>query len=150
MRSFLLQDAEGGFGVRGRLIAIEVCADGLGGLCVDDCGEGVDGGLLDAADRAEMGNEAFAGGVADAGDAEEFGVAVAHFAALSVVGDGEAVGFVADALNEVEDGRAAVEHDRVVFLAVNVDDLFFFGDGGERLEGDADLSEGIRRAGELA
>ncbi len=61
-------------------------------------------------------------------------VAVAHLAALAVVGDGEAVALVADLLDEVQDGRAAVEDDGVVLLAVDVDDLFALGDGGERLQ----------------
>ena len=80
--------------------------------------------------------------------ASEFGVAVAHLAALAVVGDGEAVALVADLLDEVQHGRAAVEDDGLVLLAVDVDDLFALGDGGERLQGDAELFErGVRRRG---
>ena len=56
-----------------------------------------------------------------------------------MVRDGEAVGLVTDFLHEVEDRGAAVQDDGLVFLPVDVDDLFFFGDGGERLEGDPDL-----------
>ena len=46
------------------------------------------------------------------GTFHQFARAVAHLAALAVVGDGEAMGFVADHLDEVQDGRAAVQHDR--------------------------------------
>ena len=41
-------------------------------------------------------------------------------------------------LHEMEHGRAAVENDGLVFLPVEVDDLFFLGDGGERLRGEAE------------
>ena len=81
-------------------------------------------GLADAADAAEVFQQALAGARADAGDGVEFGVAVAHLAALAVIGDGEAVGLVADLLDQVQHRRAAVEHDRVGLLAVDVDDLF--------------------------
>ena len=81
--------------------------------------------------------EALAGDGAYAGDVVELAGAVAHLAALAVVGDGEAVGLVADLLDDMEDGRAAVEDDGVVLLAVDVDDLFFFCDRGERLGGEA-------------
>ena len=57
-------------------------------------------------------------------------------------GDGEAVGFVADGLDDVEDGVVAVEFDGFVFLAVDVDDLFAFGDGGDGLVGDTEGFEG--------
>ncbi len=89
--------------------------------------------------------QALAGAWADAGDGVEFGVAVAHLAALAVVGDGEAVGFVADLLDEVQDGRAAVEDDGVGLLPVDVDDFFVFGDGRERLQGNADALRALRR-----
>src|SRR5580704_15377343 len=69
-------------------------------------------------------DKAGAGARADAGDVEQLGLAVADFAALAVVGDGEAVRLIADALDEVQDGRAAVEDDRIVLLPVEVDDLF--------------------------
>ena len=87
---------------------------------------------------------------ADAGDVEELGAAVAHGAALAVVADGEAVALVADHLDEMEDGRAAVEDDGIVFRAVEVDDLFFFGDGGERLRSDAEGFESLGGGVELA
>ena len=116
-------------------------ADAFGCGSVDYGGEGVGAGLLDAADAAEVFEQALAGAGAYAGDGEQFAVAVAHLAALAMVGDGEAVALVADLLDEVEDRGAAVEDDGFVFLSVDVDDLFAFGDGGERLEGDAELFE---------
>ena len=50
-----------------------------------------------------------------------------------MIADGEAVALVADELDEMEDGGAAVEDNGLVFVAVDVDDFFFLGDGGERL-----------------
>src|SRR5690349_7262346 len=64
---------------------------------------------------------------------QQFGGAVAHLAAFAVEGDGEAVGFVADLLHKVQDGRVVVERDRFIFLSVDVDDLLALGDGGEWL-----------------
>jgi hypothetical protein len=74
--------------------------------------------------------QALAGARAYAGDLVEFRDAVTHLAALAVVGDGEAVGLVADLLDEVEDGRAAFEHDGVGLLSVDVDNLLAFRYGG--------------------
>ncbi len=128
-------------------------ADFFGGGFIDDSGEGVGvflGGLFEGADAAEVLDEAVAGDGADAGDVVEFAGAVAHLATLAVVGDGEAVAFVADFLDDVEDGAAAVEDDGVVFLSVDVDDLFAFGDGGEGLSGEADLFERVGCGVELA
>ncbi len=107
--------------------------DGVRGFAGDDGGEGFGGGLLDVAEAAEVGEQALAGLRADAGDIEQLRVAVAHGAALAMVADGEAVALVADDLDEMQDRRAAVEDDGFVFVAVEVDDFFLFGDGGERL-----------------
>ena len=85
-----------------------------------------------------------------AGDVEEFGGAVAHGAALAVIADGEAVALVADELDEMQHGRAAVEDDGLVFVAVDVDDFFFLGDGGEGLRGEAEGFEGVGGGVELA
>ena len=61
---------------------------------------------FNAAGAAEMVEQgAFAGG-ADAGDFVEFAGDEGFGAAGAVGGDGEAVGFVAQALQEVEDGVA--------------------------------------------
>ena len=97
---------------------MEVVVDGLGGFAVDDGAQGFCGGVLDVAQGAEVGEEALAGLRADAGDIVELGVAVAHGAALAVVADGEAMTLIPDGLDEMKDGRAAIEDDRVVFLAV--------------------------------
>ena len=123
------------------------------GLCLRFGQDGAEGGgvsLLDGADAAEMLEQTLAGAFADAGDFQQFGFAVAHLAALAMESDGEAVGFVADHLHQVQHGRVAVEHDGIVFLAEDVDDLFFLGDGGERLVGDAQIFEGLGGGVKLA
>src|SRR5579871_684107 len=136
-QQLVVEDRQGGgFG-----FGIEVGANTLGGGGADYGGEGVGAGLFDSADASEVFEQALAGTGTYAGDGEEFGVAVAHLAALAVVGDGEAVALVADFLDEVQDGGAAVQDYGFVLLSVDVDDLLFFCDGCERLEGDADLFE---------
>jgi hypothetical protein len=47
-----------------------------------------------------------------------------------MVANGEAMTLVADDLDEMEDGGAAVEHDGFVLVAVEVDHFFALGDGG--------------------
>ena len=49
-----------------------------------------------------MGEQALAGELADAGDVEELGIAIAHCSALPVVADGEAMAFVANHLDEMQ------------------------------------------------
>lgn len=93
-----LQRVDGGFG------GMKMRVNPLGGLRRDDGGERVKTGGGDAAETAEVFEQALAGARTNAGDGEQFRIAVAHFAALAVVGDGEAVGLVANALNQMEDG----------------------------------------------
>ena len=119
---------------------MKVPADGFGGFPGDHGGKGFNGGLLHIAKGAKVSQEALAGLCANTGDVQQFGAAVAHGAALAVVADGEAVALVADHLDEMEHRRAAVEDDGLVFRAVEIDDLLLFGDGGERLRGDAEDS----------
>jgi hypothetical protein len=47
-----------------------------------------------------------------------------------MIADGETMTLVADGLDEMEDGRAAVEDYGFVFVAVDVDDFFALSDGG--------------------
>ena len=67
-----------------------------------------------------------------------------------MIADGEAMALVADHLDEMEYGRAAIEDYGLVFVAVEVDDFFFFGDGGEGLRGEAEGFEGFGGGVELA
>ena len=67
-----------------------------------------------------------------------------------MIADGEAVALVADELDEMQDRRAAVEDDGLVFVAVEIDDFFALGDGGERLRREAEGFEGFGGGVELA
>src|SRR6185437_9975668 len=109
----------------------------------DDGGEGFDAGLFDAAEAAEVLEEAGSGALSYAGNGQQLGVAVAYFTALAVVGDGETVGFIADPLNEVQNGGATLQHDGIVFLSVEVDQFFALCDGRERLGGEAEFFKGL-------
>jgi len=50
----------------------------------------------------------------------------------------------------VKDGRAAIENNGFVFVAVEVDDFFAFGNGGERLRREAERFECLSGGVELA
>ena len=137
------------------MIPAGISGDGLGGMeevvdgfrCFsrDDGGEGPHIGLLHVAQTAEVVEQTLRGCGADSGDVEQFRIAVAHGAALAVVADGEAVALVANHLHEMQHGRAAVEDDGLIFVAVEVDDFFALGDGGEGLGGEAELFQALRR-----
>ena len=77
-------------------------------------------------------------------------IAVAHGAALAMVADGEAMAFVADELDEMQNGRAAVENDRLVFVSVEINDFFFLGDGSQGLRGEAERLQRVGRGVKLA
>jgi len=136
--SRLIRSCFGGLGL------VEVAPDGFGGFAVDDGGEGLGCGLLHVSETAEMREQALACLAADSGNVEQFGIAVAHGAALAMVADGKAMAFVTDHLHEMQHGRTAVEDNWFVFVTVEVDDFLFFGDGGEGLLGG---SEGFERFG---
>jgi hypothetical protein len=129
---------------------VEVGEDFFGGFAGDYFGESVDASALDVGDAAELAEELAGGGGADAGDVAEGGFGLALGAAEAVEGDGEAMGLVADLLDQVEDRVVAVELDGLVFLAVEVEDLFLFGDAGERLVDDSQRFEGFGGGVELA
>jgi hypothetical protein len=105
---------------------MKVLPDGFGGFRGDYGGPGLGGGLLNVAEAAEVGQQALAGLRTYAGDFQQLGVAVAHGATLAVVADSEAVALVANELDEMKDGGAAVEDDGLFFLAVKVDDFLIF------------------------
>lgn len=91
---------------------------------------------------AQVGNAAIAlqkllgSAGANAGDVEQSGVGLAHGAALTMEGDGKAMGFVANLLDEMKNGRMAVENTGLVLLAEDVEDFFFLGDTGHGLVDD--------------
>ena len=138
------------FGFESLLVIMEMPPDGFGGFAGDYSGQGFGGGLLYVSKAAEVSEEALAGLGAYAGDVEELRVAVAHGAALAMVADGESMTLVADGLDQMQDGRAAVEDYGLVLVAVDVDDLLALGDRGERLRGEAEELEGICGGVELA
>ena len=50
----------------------------------------------------------------------------------------------------MEHGRAAIEDDGLVLIAVEIDDLFLLGDGGQRLRCEAEGFEGVGSGVQLA
>ncbi len=59
-----------------------------------------------------------AGERADAFNLKQFGLPVANLSSLAMVGDGEAMRFVANFLHQVQNRRAAIEDDWFVLLAI--------------------------------
>ena len=59
-------------------------------------------------------------------------------------GHGETMRLVANGLDEMQNRRESVENDRLVFLSQHVNDLFAFGDRGQRLVDDADRFQRVR------
>ncbi len=86
-----------------------------------------------------MGEQALAGLRAHAGNLQQLGFAVAHGPALAVIADGKAMALIANELDKMQHRRAAVEDDRLVFAAMDVNDLFLFRDGSQRLRVTASL-----------
>src|SRR5260370_40567111 len=89
--------------------------------------------LLDGAQRSEMFQQTLPGACADAGYFEQFRAAIAHLATLAMERHGEAMGFVADDLHQMQNWRMMVERHRFVFLSEDVDDFFALGDRRQRL-----------------
>ena len=124
--------------------------DGFGDFVRHDGGEGLGGGLLHLAQAAEVSEKALAGLRADTGNGKNLGLAVAHGAALAMIADGEAVALVADELHQMQHRRMAVEDDRLLFVAVEVDDLLLFCNRGQRLRGQAEGFKGLGGGVKLA
>src|ERR1017187_6290735 len=118
--------------------------DGFGLWLGYYCREGGYVGLLFGLPGAEGFEEGAGGGFAYAGGFSQCGGAVADLAALAMEGYGEAMGFVADHLHQMQDGRMMVENYGVVFLSIDIDDFFSLGDRGQGL---VDDFEGFERLG---
>ena len=90
----------------------------------------LDARLADAGDRAEVAAQRLAPLRPDADDVVENGDEVALAAQLAVVGDGEAVRLVADALDEVERLAVARQDDRLA-LTLLEDELELLGEADD-------------------
>ena len=84
------------------------------------------------------------------GISSQFVGTIAHLAAFAMERDREAVGFVADQLYQVQHRIVVIEDDRIVLLSVDVDDLFALSDRSQRLAGDLQRFERLRRSVQLA
>src|ERR1700690_323423 len=60
------------------------------------------------------------------------------------------VGLVANELNQMQDRRMVIKHDRIIFLPVDVDDFLALGDRGQRLVDNFQSLERFGRGVELA
>ena len=108
--------------------SMEMAPDRLGCFAINHRGQRLNRSLLYFAQAAEVCQQPLARACAYARNLQQLRIAVAHLAALAMVADSEAVALVADDLHHVQHGRAAVEHDGLVFVAVDVDHFFALGD----------------------
>ena len=69
-----------------------------------------------ACTAAEVFEQTASRALADARNLQQFGGAVAHLPALAMEGHGEAVGFVANELNQMQHRRVMVERDGIFLL----------------------------------
>src|SRR5215831_3336672 len=81
--------------------------------------------------RAEMRQKLLRGLETDARDVRKLRRQRPTAAAFTMKGDGEAVAFIADLLNDAEHRRTAFENGGIIFAPDDIDDLLFFGDAGE-------------------
>src|ERR1700761_8215480 len=103
--------------------------------------EGLEAGILHRAQATEVGDKPVAGLWTNTGNSQQIRFAVAYLTPLAMVGDGEAVGLIPNLLHQVQDGRTPVQHDGLVLLPIEINDLLPLGDRGQRLRGNAEQFE---------
>src|SRR5271165_1082724 len=114
-----------GFVDRG--FSVKMLQNGLGLRATDDRGQRGRVSLLHRLQAAEVLQQTSRGLRANSRDIQKFCLVVAHLAALAMEGHRETMRFVAHQLHQVQHRRVTVEHDRIVLLAVHVDNLFALG-----------------------
>ena len=129
---------------------MKMVPDGLCCLARNNRGERFGRCLLHVAQAAEVGQQPLSRLRADAGNVQQFRVAVPHGAALAMIADGEAVALVADQLHQVQHRRTAVQNHWLIFIAVEVNDLLALGDRGQRLGGQAERFQSLGGGVKLA
>src|SRR4029077_6391856 len=98
-----------------------------------NAGEIFGAGKSHASDTAEFAQQFLHGSRTDARNFVELGFQGSARAALAVKTNGKTVRFIADLLNQMQQGRMFFEANRFVLLAENEKYFFLFGDGGHRL-----------------
>ena len=130
--------------------SVEKIEDALGMGAGDGAAELIEGSTAEVGHTAELAEQLRGGARTDSGDVQQPGTDARGRAAVAVEGDRKAVGFVADLLHQSQDGRVAVEAERIVLLAVHVNGLFALGDAGQRQVDDLEFFEGSGGGVELA
>src|ERR1035438_1023799 len=67
-----------------------------------------------------------------------------------MIADGKAMTLVANELDQVKDRRVAIEDHRLLLVAVEIDDLFLFGDRSQGLRSQAERLKGLGGGVKLA
>lgn len=86
---------------------MKVLPDGAGALHTNERGQFGDAGAPDVFQTAKVAQQAVLELRPDAGNGQQFGIEIPQCAALAVEGDGEAVGFIPDGLDEMQQGNGA-------------------------------------------
>src|SRR5476649_2395992 len=114
--------------------------DRIGGFGADDGRQLLARGAAHTGDAAKGPQQRVAPARADAGHLVELGAQIAHRARAAMKRDGEAMRFVADALDQEERRIVRGERDRILVLA-RVDQLFLFRDADGHQVRQAELFE---------
>ena len=133
-----------------RLRFVKMTPDCLRCFAWNDGSERFGRGLLYVAQAAEMREQPLPGLRAHAGNIQEFRVAITHGSPLAVIAHRKAVTLVANELDEMKHRRASVEHDGLVFIAVEVDHFFLFCNGRQWLRREAERLKRVSCRMELA
>src|SRR5512146_3042594 len=72
--------------------------------------------------------QSFPGKLSHALDVQQLAVPIANLASLTVISHRKSVSFVSNLLYQVKCWRVPVKHDWIVFLPVEIEDLFSLGD----------------------
>src|SRR5574337_147013 len=102
-------------------------------LTRNDAAEFLDSRAANIGHAAEFPQQLLRSARADARNFRELRVRLALRTALAMEGHREAMGFIANLLNQMQHRRMPVQNDRLLLLAGNVKKLFFLGDADQRL-----------------
>lgn len=113
----------------------------------NDFGDLLDAGGAQLRHASEISEQFLRRAWADAGDVLEARLNRALRSPLAMESHGESVRFIANLLNEMENGRVMLQPDRLIFLSEDEDDLVLFRDARDGLVDHFELFE--RRTGRV-
>ena len=82
---------------------------------------------------------------AHARDLQQFRIPVAHLAPLAMIPNRKPMALVANQLHQMQHRRTPIEHHRFVFAAIHVNHFLALGNRSERLTGESQLFQRLKR-----